>query len=462
LRKLDIIAGSSRVKKPHQFLIMLTPRILSKLRHLNCNRLFDLRSGYLKLSITFALSLGSLNAQNNALSVSSGNYIAFTYNPALDFAATDKFSIEGWFRSNSSTATIYSNLVDMMPFTGHEVQLNGGRIGFSIANTDIVNHLMVMTTATFNDNNWHHFACIYKGSGTPAGMTIYVDGAVQTVSTTFNTLAGTTVSGNPVHMASRANMNYYYSGELDEFRVWKKALCSLEVVQRKNCHVAPTEPDLLAYYNFNQGTAGGNNSTVTSLADISGNNNTGTLTGFALSGSSSNWIASIAPITGTCNYQGAPISITGNTIICRGWSNLLTGTGAVSYTWSTAANSSTIMVNPMSTTTYTVSGTDVHGCLGTASIQQVVETCVGIKDADSRGKFCVVPNPSNGKFIIRNGGNSGSPVRIEIYNPIGLLVYKAVVDLADPEVDISSEMKGLYLVRLSDNEKVSYLRVLVE
>lgn len=51
-----------------------------------------------------------------------------------------------------------------------------------------------------------------------------------------------------------------------------------------------SESGLVAYYNFKQGVAGGNNAGVTTLIDLTSNNNDGDLQNFALNGSTSNWV----------------------------------------------------------------------------------------------------------------------------------------------------------------------------
>lgn len=54
-----------------------------------------------------------------------------------------------------------------------------------------------------------------------------------------------------------------------------------------------------------------------------------------------------------------------NSIICAGNTSTLTGSGATSYTWSNNSNSTSIVVSPTVTTTYTLSG-DNGGCPGFA------------------------------------------------------------------------------------------------
>lgn len=67
------------------------------------------------------------------------------------------------------------------------------------------------------------------------------------------------------------------------------------------------------------------------------------------------------------------ISVAGTGTICQGTSNLLTATGANTYTWSSGAASQTLVVTPSVTTIYTVSGTATTGCIGTGTFQANVQ-----------------------------------------------------------------------------------------
>jgi len=63
---------------------------------------------------------------------------------------------------------------------------------------------------------------------------------------------------------------------------------------------------------------------------------------------------------------GPVVTATGATI-CAGNTASISATGATNYTWSNASTGSPISVNPATTTTYTVSGTDGSGCTGIAT-----------------------------------------------------------------------------------------------
>jgi hypothetical protein len=86
--------------------------------------------------------------------------------------------------------------------------------------------------------------------------------------------------------------------------------------------VSPSAIGLLSYYNFDEGTAGGNNAGITTLYDQTSNGNNGTLNNFALTGSTSNWVESYAmvvPVT-TAATSTSSTSFTAN------WTAPLVGT----------------------------------------------------------------------------------------------------------------------------------------
>ena len=81
----------------------------------------------------------------------------------------------------------------------------------------------------------------------------------------------------------------FLEGSLDEIRIWNTVRTCAEINSHKDIELTGDEDGLVSYFNFNQGTAGANNSGVDFLTDLAGNYN-GTLYNFALDGATSNWI----------------------------------------------------------------------------------------------------------------------------------------------------------------------------
>ena len=87
----------------------------------------------------------------------------------------------------------------------------------------------------------------------------------------------------------------------------------------------------------------------------------GTTSSYTVSGTGTNGCVNSAIETITVNATPT-LAITGNTNICNGSTSTLTGSGAISYTWDSGANTTTISVTPTITTTYTLTGDNGNGC----------------------------------------------------------------------------------------------------
>ncbi len=95
---------------------------------------------------------------------------------------------------------------------------------------------------------------------------------------------------------------------------------------------------------------------------------TGTTT-YSVTVASSGGCSTTANATVTVQAFAPPtVSITASpTTVCQGDNVSLSATGATTYVWSTGATTTTIIETPTSTTTYTVTGTDVNGCQNSAT-----------------------------------------------------------------------------------------------
>lgn len=68
----------------------------------------------------------------------------------------------------------------------------------------------------------------------------------------------------------------------------------------------------------------------------------------------------------------APTITTAGATICSGQSATLTASGVSSYSWSTGATTNTIVVSPTSTTSYTVTGSNIGNCIQDSKVVTVV------------------------------------------------------------------------------------------
>lgn len=148
-------------------------------------------------------------------------------------------------------------------------------------------------TGFLADGNYHHVAVTFDG----VTVRTYVDGnptPTPSAPRTLNTANGRLYIGvrEDVHPATSA------AGTYEEVRVWNRALCENEIQNSMNCELTGTELGLVINYKFNHGNIGVNNTGVTTVTDNSPNGNSGALVNFALTGTTSNWVA--GTVSGSC------------------------------------------------------------------------------------------------------------------------------------------------------------------
>ena len=150
-------------------------------------------------------------------------------------------------------------------------------------------------TYAFTQNQWYHLALTVNAGS----MTLYINGVSQGARN-----LGLWPNSGVVRLGSTLAGTDVFQGEMDELRFWNVARTQAQIQASMNCELLGGESGLKAYYRFNQ-------SIGTSLADISGNNNTGTLTNFTLSGGTSNWVATGGVTTNSFCAPGAALAFDG-------------------------------------------------------------------------------------------------------------------------------------------------------
>ena len=148
---------------------------------------------------------------------------------------------------------------------------------------------------TFNTNTWYHLAATYNGTT----RSIFINGVLVGSDTPTTSSHNVTNTSN-VTIGRTWNAEYF-SGSIDEVRIWNRALPLAEIQNNMDCELPSpsTQNGLVAYYQFNQGFNGADNTSITTLTDASGNANNGTLTNFARTGTTSNFLVGSPIVIGT-------------------------------------------------------------------------------------------------------------------------------------------------------------------
>ena len=240
----------------------------------------------------------------NALNFDGVNDSVSAALPALfTNPAANNFTFEAWVYP---TGNVFSRIIfaqsDVNNFASMSINTDN-RIFFYVVAGGVT--YSVATNASLPINNWTHVAA--RWTAATNATEVFFNGTLQTATSGGTSSTGT---NNTMTLGTRPGGAQFFPGTLDEVRVWRTARTQYQIASLYNFEIN-AQPDMVAYYKFNQGIASGNNAGITNLIDSSFAVNNGTLSNFALSGNASNWIGSTAPITAT---TAASVSISGRVL----------------------------------------------------------------------------------------------------------------------------------------------------
>ena len=115
------------------------------------------------------------------------------------------------------------------------------------------------------ENTWYHVAVVYGGGQ----AMIYIDGLLDVINESPSSLGNT--SSGPI-FGQRGDGCCRYKGLLDDVKIWNVALTQEQIQDNMTSELSGNESGLAGYWNFNEG--GGS-----TLTDLSGNGNNGTING---------------------------------------------------------------------------------------------------------------------------------------------------------------------------------------
>ena len=362
-------------------------------------------------------------------------------------------------------------------------------------------------------NTWQHIAGVWNGND----IKIYINGVLMNTTTGVTGTSFITLN-NPVRMGTNFS-NEKFLGNIDEVRIWSRALTQVEIQNNMNCELPSGQTNLLAYYRFNQGFDGANNSTINTLTDSSGNNYNGTLNGFALSGTSSNWLAG-SPI----NTINAPTANAQTFCNAATVANLVASGTNIKWYVATTGGTALVSTTPLTNGNYFASQT-VNGCESVnrtsvvatiTTIDQNISEALGVVSANQNGasyqwfqcpstlitgetnqnytptvagdykvdvtlsgctvtsscvtvitlgnqsfsfnsNISVYPNPSKDIFYINCDGRGS----IVIYDIMGKIIKTENLDLGMNKLDLSNYPNGIYLMKVvNDSNQTKTMKLI--
>jgi hypothetical protein len=275
-------------------------------------------------------------AINNGLSLNGVSELRG--DASLGISHNGALTIEFWAKRNTNDAygAIFADLdsFTLMGFNPFgDFQLSIGE--FFSGDPDLTTVLLYNEL----DTSWHHWA----GTISASELKLYRDGilvATEPATITFNP-----ATVNDFFVGTNGADPVSFDGKIDELRIWSTARSQAQIQDNMFELVSPNAPGLTGYFRFDEGSG---------------------------------------PATANLVNGAYGLAFVG----AEGWDT--PGTSPVSpayqptYLWSNGATTASITVNPTTSTTYTVTTTNIAGCIATDSIT-ILAPVTWYLDADGDG-----------------------------------------------------------------------------
>ena len=239
--------------------------------------------------------IASAQVPNNALDVVPGAYVEGILANSNLPQADDPRTIEAWINPRSGQNGTVMNYGAFAPNQRFGLLYIAQRLYLVGEQHDM------QGSTTIPTGQWTHVAIAYDG--TAAVPRLYVNGVLETATPLYSTGAFDT-SGGSWRLGEGVGINYIrepFDGAIDEVKVWMYARSGSQIRFDMLAESCSTQ-GLVAYYDFNAGTAGGVNTSIATVLDRSGSDAHGSLVQFQLTGPFSNFVSGAPVCRATGNH----------------------------------------------------------------------------------------------------------------------------------------------------------------
>jgi hypothetical protein len=287
-------------------------------------------------------------------------------------------------------------------------------------------------------NTWTHVAGTFDGTN----IKCYINGVQNGVFAFTGLINKANNYAMKIAKTPEPTQTRYFTGSIDEVRVWKRALTAAELLANKDNHIDPAIQNKLAgYWRLNAGS--GN-----SLVDLSSANNTGTNLGATWNtsvpfsgGLSSSVISGQTSVTPLVAYNYSVTNQSGSTynwVITNGTITNGQNNDTVSVLWTGAGAGQVLMI-------------ETNGACSDTSIINITITSVGLEENIFINYFNVYPNPARDKVNFNFANISYK--EIKILNLLGDIVFvENIENKSSIQINTSGFAKGIYLFQLNNNK----------
>lgn len=181
---------------------------------------------------------------------------------------------------------------------------------------------------------------------------------------------------------------------------------------------------------------------------------------YTVTGSDNNNCKSTATVNVLVNPLPTIIVTSQDSVVCTGQFAVLHSAGANTYTWNTGFIGTPLVVAPIVTTNFVVTGTGTNGCTHTVGITQYVDQCLAL-DKNNLSNYRIYPNPNNGNFTIDLRYVTKNAT-IEIADSFGQIIYNYSVQELKTEITLNAVTSGLYFIRIIERNNSHCIKINIQ
>ena len=221
--------------------------------------------------------------QNYALEFNDNDYVRIGSSSDINSGIHSQHTVEAWFYTEDKSSNTKQVIYEQGGGTrGLNIYIQSGRLyvgGWNRRSNESNWNGTWEYVTSIQSNQWHHVAMTLNGGSEVANnaLKLYLDGELV-LSEPGSRLwghnpanIGRTLQGSRYHNGT--GNGFTFNGKIDEVRIWNVERTQDEINAKKDTVLTGEEPDLTAYYNFQE-----NNGVLANDTQTQSNNN-GTISG---------------------------------------------------------------------------------------------------------------------------------------------------------------------------------------
>jgi len=400
--------------------------------------------------------------KGNALSFNSGSSTYINLGNSSTLKPASRLTIEMTVQAANWGSTTEQELISSFESAGYGIYVSGGNLIFQVRPTGAAYSGVSYPVSNLTNNTWYHLAGTFDGQY----IKLYVNGllvgtqnlgsskTIYYINNDFIIGADAGPVGGPID-------GLYFTGQIDEVRFWNTVRTQEQIQANMNRELNPADDvqtdGLVSYYTFNQGTAAGTNTGLTTVIDQKGTNN-GRLINFALTGTTTNYTAQrselfVLPVSYrsfTAQAQGKQVKLQWSTAQEQNTSHFVLQHSTDNSNWTSigtvqaAGNSSDIRFYDYTHTTPAV-GLNLYRIMqvdkgGKSNYTPVVKMNFNSSTAGVK----VLYNYVNDNKVQVQLDKAAS---VALYSQDGKLLWQKQLAAGLQTVDVSGFAKGIYLLK---------------